>query len=260
MVFKKHEINEIKDFLEHKTKTYCRSSFIKTDPISIPHGFSTKEDIEISGFLTATISWGQRPSIIKKAGELMQRLDYRPHEFIMNCSDNELHTFRTFVYRTFNGTDCVTFLKALRNIYLYHGGLEKVFEKGFLKNSNIFDAIVHFRNVFFELPHNKRTEKHVSNPAKGSAAKRINMFLRWMVRKDNTGIDFGIWKGIQPKHLYCPLDVHVGNVSRKLGILKRKQNDWKAVEELTSMLKLMNPEDPVRYDYGLFGLGVFEKF
>lgn len=252
--------SEIKEFLEHKTKTYCQPSFIETDPISIPHNYSLKEDIEVSGFLTATISWGQRASIIRKATELMNMLDDQPYNFIMHCSHKELHSVSSFVYRTFNGTDCVAFLKAIRNIYLNHNGLEKAFEKGFLKNKSVFDAIVHFRTVFLETPHQKRTEKHISNPAQGSAAKRINMFLRWMARKDDMGIDFGIWKNISPEYLYCPLDVHVGNVARKLGILKRKQNDWKAVEELTGVLRQMNPDDPVRYDYGLFGLGVFEKF
>ena len=252
--------NEIKEFLEHKTKTYCQPSFIETDPVSIPHNFSIKEDIEISGFLTATISWGQRKSIIRKARELMYMLDDQPYDFIMNCSDKELKSANSFVYRTFNGTDCITFLKALRNVYLNHNGLEKIFEKGFIRNKSIFEAIIYFRTVFMEIPHQKRTEKHISNPAQGSAAKRINMFLRWMVRKDDTGIDFGIWKNISPKYLYCPLDIHVGNVARKLGILNRKQNDWKAVEELTGVLKQMNADDPVRYDYGLFGLGVFEKF
>ena len=260
MAFNKNKLIELKDFLELKTQTYCQPTFIKTDPVSIPHRYSTKEDIEVSGFLTATISWGQRVSIIKKAGELMQMMDDQPHTFIMNFTDSDLKSIRSFVYRTFNGSDCVTFLKALRNIYLKHGGLENVFLKGFSKNKSIFEAIVYFRNVFLETPHLIRTEKHISNPANGSAAKRINMFLRWMVRQDDMAIDFGIWKTISPKYLFCPLDVHVGNVARKLGILKRNQNDWKAVEELTNVLRTMDPDDPVRYDYGLFGLGVFEKF
>ncbi len=260
MVLNKIEIEELKDFLEYKTQSYCQPFFIETDPVNIPHRYSKKEDIEISGFLTATISWGQRVSIIRSGCKLMQILDDQPYDFIMNCSDNELEDIEDFVYRTFNRTDCIVFLKAIRNIYANHGGLEKVFNYGFLKNKSIYDAIVQFRNVFFEIPHPECTEKHVSNPSKGSAAKRINMFLRWMVRKDDMGIDFGLWKNISPKYLCCPLDVHVGNVARKLGLIKRRQNDWKAVEELTSVLRLMNPDDPVRYDYGLFGLGVFEKF
>lgn len=260
MALKEFDINEIKDFLEFKTRCYNKPSFIDTDPVSIPHRYSNKQDIEISGFLTATISWGQRTSIIKKAGELMQMMDDRPYEFIINSSEVELDSIDYFVYRTFNRTDCITFLKALRNIYLNHGGLEEVFCQGFSKNKSIYDAIIHFREVFFEVPHYLRTCKHVSNPAKGSAAKRINMFLRWMVRNDYNGIDFGIWDNISPQYLCCPLDLHVGNVARKLGLIQRKQNDWKAVEELTSVLKIMDPDDPVKYDIGLFGLGVFERF
>ncbi len=253
-------IKEIKDFLEIKTQCYSQPSFIKTDPVSIPHRYSDKQDIETSGFLTATISWGQRNSIIKKATELMMLMDDCPYDFIINSSENELDCIDNFVYRTFNGLDCITFLKALRNIYLNHGGLEEVFCKGFLINNSVYDAILNFRKVFFEVPHYARTTKHVSDPSKGSAAKRINMFLRWMVRKDEKGIDFGLWDKISPKYLYCPLDVHVGNVSRKLRLIKRNQNDWKAVEELTSVLRKMDANDPVKYDYALFGLGVCENF
>jgi len=255
-----NDISELKDFLDFKVKSYNNQSFIETDPVSIPHFFQNKEDIEISGFLTASISWGQRASIIKKSKYLLELLDNSPYDFIMNSNDKDLDKINKFVYRTFNATDCITFLKALKNIYVSHKGIEKVFLKGYTKNENIYDAITYFRSVFFEIPHLKRTEKHISNPACGSAAKRINMFLRWMIRKDNFGVDFGIWKNINKKHLICPLDIHVGNVARKLGLLKRKQNDRKAAEELTEILKSFDPEDPVKYDYALFGLGVFEKF
>jgi uncharacterized protein (TIGR02757 family) len=249
-----------KEFLEEKTLLYNRSSFIHTDPVSIPHLFSRKEDIEISGFLSATIAWGQRPSILKNATKLIQLMEYSPHDFIRGFTEKDLHRFQHFVHRTFNGIDCIYFLRALRHIYLDYGGLEMVFTSGIKNTQDLKDAIIHCRTIFFELDHLKRTEKHFSNPGEGSAAKRINMFLRWMVRKDKNGVDFGIWKTISPSLLSCPLDVHSGRVARKLGLLKRKQNDWKAVTELTNNLRSFDPQDPVKYDLALFGLGVFEKF
>jgi uncharacterized protein (TIGR02757 family) len=253
----KSEINlaEIKDFLEEKYLEYSKPEFIETDPIQVPHLFTKKEDIEISGFLTATISWGQRKSIINSAKLLMQLMDYGPYEFILNHTKKDLKQFENFIYRTFNSDDCIFFLKSLKHIYKEKDGLEKAFEGADLKTK-----IINFNKAFFEIPHPLRTGKHVSNPAKGSAAKRINMYLRWMVRTSEEGIDFGIWKSVKPKDLYCPLDIHSGTVARKLGLLKRKQNDWKAVEELTNELKNFDKTDPVKYDFALFGLGVFEKF
>ncbi len=259
MTLNNSEIDDLKDFLEFKTDYYNRPSFIETDPVSIPHQFAKKKDIEISGFLTAILSWGQRKSIIKKASSLMNLMDDSPYDFIMNCSDNDFNKGKCFVYRTFNGIDCAAFFRALQNIYKEHGGLEEVFNKGFLPGKSIYEAIIHFRKTFFEVSHPHRSRKHISNPAKGSAAKRLNLFLRWMVRKDKSNIDFGLWEKIPASHLHIPLDIHVGNVARKLKLVKRKQNDWKAVEELTTTLKLMDPDDPVKYDYGLFGLGIYEK-
>jgi uncharacterized protein (TIGR02757 family) len=246
---------EIKNFLDQKYLEYSKPEFIETDPIQVPHLFTKKEDIEISGFLTATISWGQRKSIIKSAKHLMQLMDYAPYDFILNHSKSDLEIFNSFVYRTFNSEDLKNFLVSLKHIYENKEGLEKAFE-----GEDIKTKIINFNNRFFDLPHPARTKKHVSNPAKGSAAKRINMFLRWMVRTPKEGIDFGIWKSVKPKDLYCPLDIHSGTVARKLGLLKRKQNDWKAVEELTNELKNFDKTDPVKYDFALFGLGVFEKF
>jgi len=257
------------EFLEEKADLYNRPGFIETDPVSIPRQFSKKEDIEISAFLAATIAWGQRPTIIKNANQLIKWMDNSPHDFILNAGSRELERFKKFKHRTFNGTDCVYFLKSLRHIYKKHGGMERAFspspipppigEVPIAKQDEIKTAIANFRQVFFDLPHPTRTGKHVSNPADGSAAKRINLFLKWMVRKDKRGVDFGLWSRISPSVLQCPLDIHSGRVARKLGLLQRKQNDWKAVEELTAKLRQFDPKDPVKYDFALFGLGVFEK-
>jgi uncharacterized protein (TIGR02757 family) len=247
---------QLHDFLEAAYDKYNRPDFITSDPISIPHLFTKKEDIEISAFLAATIAWGQRTTIINNAKKLVEAMDLSPYDFVMQASDKELQRLQNFKHRTFNAVDLEFFILSLRNIYSQHGGMEKVFSK----KENIKDALVYFNNVFFSIPHPKRTEKHVSNPAAGSASKRLNMFLRWMVRNDKRGVDFGIWKSISPSLLYCPLDVHSGNVARKLKLLKRKQNDWQATEELTKALRKFDAKDPVKYDFALFGLGVFEKF
>ncbi|MCB4797537.1 TIGR02757 family protein [Neotamlana laminarinivorans] len=252
------KILDLKDFLDEKVVTYNNPKFIESDPIQIPHNFSKKEDIETSGFLTATIAWGNRKSIINNSKKLMQLLDNAPHDFIVNHNESDLIKLESFVHRTFNGIDCITFINALQNIYNNHNGLEPLFNK--LNNNNLQLAISKFKQVFFEIEHLQRTQKHISDPLKKSAAKRINMFLRWMIRQDHAGVDFGIWKSISPSQLSCPLDVHSGNVARKLGLLKRKQNDAKALNELDNNLKILDPEDPVKYDFALFGLGVFEKF
>lgn len=250
---------ELKDFLDEKVAQYNHPSFLENDPIQIPHTFSKKEDIEISGFLTATIAWGNRKSIITNAQRMMQLLDNAPHDFVLNHSSTDLESLDPFVHRTFNGIDFRYFIKSLRNIYQNHGGLESVFAEHQEKDS-LQSAISKFKTVFFELPYAKRSEKHVSDPIKGSAAKRINMFLRWMVRDNSTGVDFGIWKSLKSNQLSCPLDVHSGNVARKLELLNRKQNDAKALMELDQNLRKLDSEDPVKYDFALFGLGVFEKF
>ena len=252
--------SELEDFLDEKHDQYNRPEFIESDPISIPHLFSKKEDIEISGFLAATIAWGNRKMIVRNANRLVELMDYSPFDFVMNFSDKELQSFENFVHRTFNGTDCIYFLESLRNIYQNYKGLEAVFSHEIKNTGSVKDAIIYFRKVFFELPFPDRTGKHVANPEKNSSAKRINMYLRWMVRNDNRGVDFGIWKTIKPAGLFCPLDVHSGNISRKLGLLNRKANDWKAVDELTTNLRTFDNIDPVKYDFALFGLGVFEKF
>lgn len=250
---------ELKEFLDVKVLEYNRPEFIESDPIQIPHLFNKKEDIEISGFLTATIAWGNRKSIINNAKRMMEYMDHSPFDFVKNHQEQDLQSLLPFVHRTFNGTDFITFVKGLQHIYNNHHGLEQVFSVA-NKQTSLQAAIHHFKKVFFEIEHLPRTQKHVSDPLKNSAAKRINMFLRWMVRTDQTGVDFGIWKTLSPSQLSCPLDVHSGNVARKLGLLKRKQNDAKALRELDENLRILDATDPVKYDFTLFGLGVFEGF
>jgi uncharacterized protein (TIGR02757 family) len=250
---------ELKDFLEEKTEKYKRPEFIVSDPVSIPHLFNSKEDIEISGFLAATIAWGNRKMIIRNAARMMELLDNSPYEFIMNHNDEDLKVMEKFVHRTFNSGDLIFFISALKYLYREKEGLESIFNENMTSDS-LQPAIHELNRAIFSLPHLKRTERHISDPYKGSAAKKINMFLRWMVRKDNKGVDFGIWKSIPASILSCPLDVHSGNVARKLGLITRKQNDAKAVLELDRNLREMDPADPVKYDFALFGLGVFEGF
>jgi uncharacterized protein (TIGR02757 family) len=249
---------ELKSFLDEKVAEYNQPKFVESDPIQIPNQFHQKEDIEITAFLTATIAWGNRKSINNNAKKMMDLLGNAPYDFVLHHTEDDLETLESFVHRTFNGTDLKFFIKSLKNIYENHGGLEAVFANSTAKR--LQDTISNFKEIFFSIPHPERTKKHVSDPKKGSAAKRINMFLRWMVRNDNTGVDFGIWKSISPSQLSCPLDVHSGNVARKLGLLKRKQNDAKALLELDTSLRKLDPNDPVKYDFALFGLGVFEKF
>ncbi|EGV45066.1 TIGR02757 family protein [Bizionia argentinensis JUB59] len=255
----KLKTSELKEFLDEKVSQYNTSDFLDTDPIKIPHSFSEKKDIEISAFLTATIAWGNRKSIINNAQRMMQMLDQEPYNFIMNHEKSDLKALEPFVHRTFNGMDFITFISGLQHIYQNHNGLEAVFAKNSETNS-LQPAIHHFKKAFFEIEHLQRTQKHISDPLKNSAAKRINMFLRWMVRPENTGVDFGIWKSLHTKQLSCPLDVHSGNVARKLGLLTRKQNDAKALLELDTNLRKLDANDPVKYDFALFGLGVFENF
>ncbi|HSN50506.1 MAG TPA: TIGR02757 family protein, partial [Bacteroidales bacterium] len=243
------------DLLNEKYLQYNAPFFIESDPVSIPHLYAGKEDIEISAFLTATISWGNRQSILKDALKLMQMMDHSPAEFVMNATEKEITSLKSFYHRTFNGADCIFFIRSLRNIYLNHGGLEQVFSK----DPDLKTGISGFKQIFLETEHLARSEKHIADPLKGSSAKRILMFLRWMVRNDSHGVDFGIWKNIRPAQLYIPIDIHAGNIARNLGLLSRRTNDWKAVEELTAILRRIDPDDPVKYDFALFGMGVFEK-
>lgn len=245
-------------WLNQKVEFYNQPSFILMDPISVPHQFDKKEDIEIAGFLTALISWGRRDMIIKSAMQIMRLMSNKPHDFITSKNLEGFKRLESFYYRTFRGEDLIFLLSALRNIYINNNGLETIANESFKRSANIKDVIVGIRNSLLETPHLKRSEKHLSNPLKGSAAKRINMFLRWMIRNDNRGVDFGLWKQIPTSELICPLDIHSGRIARKLGLLYRKQDDWKAAEELTLTLKQMDPQDPVKYDYALYGMGAFE--
>jgi uncharacterized protein (TIGR02757 family) len=250
---------DLKAFLDAKVFEYNKPEFIASDPIQVPHMFFRNEDIEIAAFLTATLAWGQRKTIIENSRKLMALMDDSPHDFITGASEKDYKRFDAFCHRTFNTTDLLYFLSSLRNIYLYHGGLGALFEEGFSKEQHAGKAIMHFRHVFFEMEFLQRTKKHVPNVLQGSAAKRLNMFIRWMVRKDNCGVDFGIWGNISPSWLSVPLDLHSGATARKLGLLTRKQDDWKAVDELTSRLREFDPDDPVKYDFALFGIGAFDK-
>jgi uncharacterized protein (TIGR02757 family) len=250
---------ELKSFLDEKVQQYNAPSFIESDPISVPHRFSKRQDIEIAGFFAATIAWGNRKSILTNAQKLMQRMDNAPHDFICNHTKADLDVFEGFVHRTFQEEDVKYFAQRLQQLYRENDSLENLFipPNG---ATDLHDTLSAFHKTFFAVPHPKRTVKHVANPTKKSAAKRINMYLRWMVRNDNAGVDLGIWTKISPRVLSCPLDVHSGNVARALGLLKRKQNDLTAVKELDGRLRNLDPNDPVKYDFALFGLGVFEGF
>ncbi len=244
---------ELREYLDFKAEQYNTRDFIESDPIQLPHRFSKKEDIEIVAFLISTIAWGQRKSIIKNGERLIEIMEHNPHEFILNYTSRPLE----FVHRTFNAIDLDFFFRSLRNIY-EKGGLEKAFSPH-PEIEGVKGRIVNFRDVFLSTEHEKRSEKHLSNPMKGSAAKRINMFLRWMVRNDKQGVDFGIWKSIPTSELYIPLDVHTSKHGRNLGLIERKQDDWKALEELMTQLREFDPVDPSKYDFALFGIGAFES-
>ena len=248
--------DDLKNFLDEKYQEYNNVKFIEDDPIQIPHLFTNHKDIEIAGFLTSIISWGNRKSIINNAKKMMNLLDNSPYDFIKNCKDSEIKKLE-FVHRTFNSIDFRFFLHSLKNIYNQNESMEDIFLD---HDSNfMFDGIINFRKIFFSVNHEKRSQKHISNPLKNSCCKRINMFLRWMVRNDQN-VDFGIWKKIKRSKLSCPLDVHTGRVARKLGLINRKQNDFKSLCELDKNLRLLDNEDPVKYDFSLFGLGMYEGF
>ena len=252
-------MKELKEFLDQKVQLYNNEQYIETDPIQIPHRYALKEDIEIAAFLTATITWGQRKSVIKNASLLMDLIDNSPFDFVVNASESDIQNVRSFVHRTFNGLDCEFFIYSLRNIYKNHICLEAVFTSGYSLDNSVFSSIKYFRQVFLEIEHPKHVMKHVSDVNSNSAAKRLNMLLRWLVRSDTNGVDFGLWKNIPMSALMLPLDVHVGDVGRALGLLTRKQNDWKALEEIMIHLRTFDSADPVKYDYALFGIGVFEN-
>jgi uncharacterized protein (TIGR02757 family) len=253
---------QIKDFLDEKVALYNRPNFIELDPISIPHRFQKKQDIEVAGFFAAILAWGQRKTILNKCNELLARMDDAPHDFLVNHSEGDLKAFLGFKHRTFNEVDALYFIHFLSWFYRQQDSLEEAFLIG---QSGAVDSmesmLIQFQRHFFSLEDApSRTKKHISSPATRSACKRINMYLRWMVRQDDQGVDFGIWKGISPAQLICPCDLHVDRVGRKLGLITRKQTDWGTAVELTQVLRSFDAEDPVKYDFALFGLGVEEKF
>lgn len=252
------ETNNLKDFLNTKVEQYNQPSFIKDDPICIPHFFSKKQDIEIAGFFAAMFAWGNRTTIINKSKELMQLMDMHPHDFILNHSDNDLKKLLHFKHRTFNTTDLLYFIEFFKHHYSYNKSLETAFTKW---GNDVEQMLIGFHHYFFSLEHvPNRTKKHVATPYKKSNCKRLNMYLRWMVRKDNKGVDFGIWKKIKPSQLICPVDLHVARVAKRFNLLQRHQMDWQAALELTSYLKTLDANDPVKYDFALFALGVMEKY
>ncbi|WP_316828398.1 TIGR02757 family protein [Pedobacter miscanthi] len=278
---------ELKNFLDSKVDQYNQPNFIANDPVCIPHFFEKKQDIEISGFFAAILAWGQRKTIINKCRELLNRMDNAPYDFVLNHTDDDLRRLLNFKHRTFNDTDLLYFISFFKQHYQRFDSLEQAFvpqgdfRSAYLEvtaegreaalssavcyaaelNFSIEQALNHFRSYFFSLedfPH--RTKKHISSPKQKSTCKRLNMYLRWMVRTDNNGVDFGIWNTLQPKNLICPCDVHVDRVGRLLGLINRKQTDWLTAVELTENLKQFDPNDPVKYDFALFGLGVEKVF
>ncbi len=256
----KNSFEKLKDFLDEKVDQFNRPNFIELDPISIPHQFIKKQDIEIAGLIAAVLAWGQRVTIINKTKDFLNRMDNAPHDFLLNHQLNDLKRFREYKHRTFNETDALYFIEFLSQYYKKNDSLESAFAVSGA-DEHVGKGLINFHNLFFSLEDfPSRTKKHISTPERKSACKRINMYLRWMVRQDKKGVDFGIWKKISPSQLICPVDLHVERVARKLKLIKRKPMDWETALELTSNLKKLDPADPVKYDFALFGLGVMEKF
>ena len=253
-------LRRLKNLLDEKVRLYNQPSFIERDPISIPHQFTKKQDIEISGLFAAVLAWGNRTTIINNCNKLMIWMDHAPHDFILNHKDPELKPFMHFSHRTFNASDLLYFLSFLQYHYRQHDSLEQAFTPGKYTDETVERALIHFHNYFFSVEHPERTRKHIATPARKSACKRINMYLRWMVRKDGHGVDFGIWKKIKMSQLVCPLDVHVGRVAQRLGLIENEKANWQNALHLTDQLRQLNPQDPAVYDYALFGLGMAERY
>ena len=253
---------ELRDFFDRKVDEYNQPFFVKYDPISIPHLFTKKQDIEISAFFAAVFAWGNRTTIINKSRELMERMDMAPHDFCLHHSEKDLKRLLGFKHRTFNDTDLLYFIEFFQFHYRSANSLESAFSKSMnKKDSTIERALIGFREYFLSLDDvPQRTRKHISSPLKNSTCKRLNMFLRWMVRNDRRGVDFGVWREISPAQLICPIDLHVARVAKRFKILERKPVDWLAAVELTRYLRTLDEKDPVKYDFALFGLGVMEKF
>jgi uncharacterized protein (TIGR02757 family) len=256
----KQKIADLKGFLDEKVNQYNRPGFIENDPISIPHRFTKKQDIEIAGLFAAVLAWGQRVTIINNCNTLLQKMDQSPYDFITNHKSSDLRRFESFKHRTFNSTDLLYFFSFLKHYYSEFESLEDLFVVD-ATDETMEKGLINFHTQFFNLPEfPARTRKHIATPERKSACKRINMYLRWMVRQDKQGVDFGIWKKLSSSQLVCPVDLHVERVARKLKLIKRKQMDWQTAVELTNQLKKFDPRDPVKYDFALFGLGIEEKF
>lgn len=245
--------DDLRAFLDAQVDRFNRPDFIPHDPIAIPHRYTRKQDIEIAGLIAAVFAWGNRQTIIRKSLEFLERMDHEPHAFVLHHSDEDLRAFLSFKHRTFQPTDALYFLHFLKSHYTRHDSLETLF----LPGQPLEKGLAHFHESFFSLPEAPdRTRKHIPTPARKSTCKRLNMYLRWMVRQDDRGVDFGLWTNISPSQLICPIDVHVGNIARKLGLLHRPINDWNAAVELTENLRQLDADDPVKYDFALFGMGV----
>lgn len=248
----------LSDLLDKKVDFYNQPSFISSDPVSVPHLFTKKQDIEIAGLFSAVFAWGNRTTIIQKSKELMQLMDHSPHQFCMQHSPGQLKNLSRFKHRTFNTTDLLYFIEFLKMHYSAHESLETAFT---IHGNSTEQMLAGFHRYFFSLEDvPSRTRKHIATPERRSSCKRLNMYLRWMVRRDNKGVDFGLWKNISPAELICPVDLHVARVARKLNLLQRKQTDWQAAVELTENLRSFDRNDPVKYDFALFSMGVIEKF
>ncbi len=253
----------LKAFFDEKADLYNRPAFIKDDPICVPHLFSKKQDIEIAGFFASIFAWGNRTTIINKSKELMLLMDNQPHEFCLHHGSSDLKKLTDFKHRTFNSTDLLYFIEFLKFHYNHHSSLEDAFllRQHKARMMDMESCLTHFHHYFFSLEHVPvRTRKHIATPYRGSTCKRLNMYLRWMVRNDKKGVDFGLWRKIKPSQLVCPIDLHVARVAKRFNILERKQVDWQAALELTAYLRTLDPLDPVKYDFALFGLGVIEKY
>lgn len=254
-------MQELKGLLDEKVAVYNQPAFIEKDPVCVPHRFSKKQDIEISGLFAAVLAWGNRTTIINSCNKIMGWMDDAPYDFVLHHKETDLKRFLHFAHRTFNATDLLYFIELLHYHYINNDSLETAFTGGQLyTGANVRQALVNFHNYFFSIEHPERTRKHIATPERNSACKRLNMYLRWMVRKDDAGVDFGIWNNIAAAQLICPLDVHVARVAHRLGLLPDNKADWKNAAALTDILKEMNSEDPAIYDYALFGLGVAERF
>ncbi len=254
-----YSYEQMYELLEALHDKYNCEEFIDSDPISIPHSFSADNDREVAGFLAATIAWGNRKAIVKSARRMMECMDYAPYDFVLNAAESDLESLRSYVYRTFNGNDFVDFIRALQRICREYGTIGTLFQDSYARHKDMAAVLSEVRREFFSIDHSDHCTKHFSSIDKGAACKRLNMYLRWFVRRDNRGVDFGSWTKIPMSALYLPLDVHSGNMARELGLLTRRQNDWKATVEVTQTLKKFSAEDPVKYDFALFGAGVNSK-